>query len=68
MPEAEMEPSQLAINKLLSRIEADESIPIPVKEVLSRTIPTRDRTQIDAVRASIAEWVKEDESQKHPTK
>ena len=61
-----VEPSQLAIDKLLSLIEADENIPMQIKQMLSLTIPTRERDQIETLTAYLTELVKHDEDQEHP--
>ena len=66
MPDDIAEPSQLAIDKLLSLIESDENIPTQIKQMLSLAIPTRERDQIDALTVYLTEWIKDDEDQEHP--
>jgi hypothetical protein len=66
VPNEVKEPSQLAIDWLLSRIEADESIPAQIKQVLSSAVSTRSSEQLEILRASLAEWADNDESPEHP--
>ena len=62
-----VEPSQLAVDKLLSLIEADGNIPMHVKQLLFSTIPTRERSQIETLTECLTKLAKGDEDQEYPT-